>query len=213
MFKPSFLIAEDQSIVRMGTSLLIKDLYPQAFIAEADNFDETIKILQTNHFDLLILDIRMPGGDNLHMVEAVKLRRPDIAILVFTNYDEHIYGPKFLQAGVKGYLSKMADTDTIKSAITRILNGEKYMSLQVKEDLSDNKANPPLHYGHSTLSDREIEVMQLLIRGKSSTQIKEMLNIHSSTVSTYKARIFEKMQVCNVIELIEKVSLLNETTG
>lgn len=207
---PAILIAEDYSVVRMGTILLIGELYPEAQIAEVETFDEVLKELDKCFFDLLLLDIHIPGGDNLQMIEAVHLRQKGLAILVFSSYEEQLYAIRYLQAGARGYLQKRSSPGEIKKAIQTVLNGGKYMSKEVNEQLL-NRMLEPGNKGDdiSTLSNREIEVMKLLAKGASASEIKAVLNIQDSTISTYKTRIFEKLNVSNVIELAEKLRLLN----
>lgn len=208
---PTILIAEDQSVVRLGTIILIKELYPDAEIREVQTFDEVLKHLSIRVFDLLILDIHIPGGDNLQMVEAVQMRQPDLPILIFSAYDEHLYALRYLQAGALGYLQKETEPENVKLAIKKVLNKERYISDKMQHQLLDNllydKSNA---YGNTNaLSNREMEVMNLLIKGHSPSEIKIILNIQSSTISTYKERIFGKMNVSNVMELAEKIRLIN----
>jgi two-component system invasion response regulator UvrY len=209
---PSFLLAEDHSVVRMGITLYIRALYSNATITEAVTFDETIKELNKGSFDLLILDINIPGGDNLEMIGAIRLRQPDIAILIFSSYDELIYGPAYLKAGVNGYLSKTSYAEEIQFAIQKILNGERYMSAAIQEKLLDDLLNQKKNTQGNTvsLSHREMEVMNLFIKGATAKDIKTLLNISDSTISTHKANIFEKMQVTNIIQLAEKVKSMGK---
>jgi len=207
---PTILIAEDHSVVRMGTAMLIREQYPEAVIREAETFDEVVEILAKESLDLLLLDIHIPGGDNLQMVEAVKLRQPNLPILIFSAYDEQLYAIRYLKSGAQGYLKKTAPHDEIKAAISKVLNGEKYISKIVQEQLVEQLLDPSKKQeGLSSLSNREVEVMQLLVKGASPAEIKSTLNIHDSTISTYKAKIFEKLNVTNVIELAEKVRLMD----
>ncbi len=207
---PSILIAEDHSIVRLGTIVLIRELYPDAQITEADTFDEAMQWLQQQQFDLLLLDIHIPGGDNLQMVEAVKVRQPDIPILIFSSYDEQLYALRYLQAGAYGYLQKESAAEEIRTAIRQVINREKYVSSRMQKHLLNHLLDPKRNQSDpmENLSNREIEVMQLLIKGHSPTEIKGILNIQYSTISTYKERIFEKMNVTNVIELADKIRQL-----
>lgn len=207
---PTILIAEDHSVVRMGTAMLIREQYPDAVIREAETFDEVVDILAKGPLDLLLLDIHIPGGDNLQMVEAVKLRQPGLPILIFSAYDEQLYAIRYLKSGAQGYLKKTAPPDEIKAAIRKVLGGEKYISKLVQEQLVEQLLDPTKKQeGLSSLSNREVEVMQLLVKGASPAEIKSTLNIHDSTISTYKAKIFEKLNVTNVIELAEKVRLMD----
>jgi DNA-binding NarL/FixJ family response regulator len=207
---PSILIAEDHSVVRMGIIFLVKELYADAEIIETETFDEAIQVLNKRHFDVLLLDIHIPGGDNLQMVEAVKLRQPATAVLIVSSYDEQLYALRYIRAGAHGYLQKNAGPEEIKKAIKKVLNNEKYISQLIREQLVMQKLDPNNKQNEvDTLSNRETEIMQLLVRGSSTSEIKETLNIQDSTVSTYKVKIFEKMQVSNVVELAEKLRLLN----
>lgn len=206
---PNILIADDHAIVRYGTTLIIKDLMPGVHVSEAENFSQVLKSLNQQRFDLLILDINIPGGNNLQMVDVVRLHQPQIRILIFSGYDEQLFALRYLQAGVDGYLVKHSPEDELKTAIRTILNNEKYISSTVRQHLlnglntkSDISRNPL-----QSLSNREMEVMQLLIKGSSVADIGSMLSLQISTVSTYKARIFDKLDVANIIDLAEKVRL------
>jgi len=207
---PDILIAEDHSIVRVGTVMLIRELYPSAKIAEAETFQEVLDELSKSTFKLLMLDIHIPGGDNLQMIDAVHLRQPGLPILIFSSYEEHMYALRYIQAGAKGYIQKRSPADEIKRAIQKVINNEKYISSEVQELLVNQMLDAKIT-GERTrsLSNREMDVMQLLIKGATTSEIKHALNLQDSTVSTYKAKIFEKLQVSNVIELAEKVRLLN----
>lgn len=206
---PNILIADDHTIVRYGAALIIKELLPGGQVTEAENFNQALKLLDSQSFDLLILDINIPGGNNLQMIDVIRLHQPRIKILIFSAYDEQLFALRYLQAGVDGYLVKHSPEDELKTAIRTVLNNEKYISPTVKQHLlnglttRNNIPQNPLH----TLSNRELEVMQLLIKGSSVAEIGTVLSLQISTVSTYKARIFEKLEVANVIELAEKVKL------
>lgn len=204
---PSFLIAEDHSVLRMGISMIIKEMYADAAITEADTFYETLKLLQQKPFDLLLLDIQLPGGDHLDMINAARQKQPGIPILIFSSYDEMLYGLNYMKAGANGYLSKTAPPAIAKVAIEKVLSGETYLSAPLQEKLI-NVALKPKHspeQSGTSLSPREMEVMQLLAKGYTGKEIKAALNIQDSTISTYKAKILEKMNVTNVIELAEKI--------
>lgn len=212
---PHFLIAEDHSVVRMGVIMLIREMYPTADIEEADTFDEVVKMLSRQRYDVLLLDIHMPGGDNIQMIDAARLRQPDIAILVFSSYDELLYAPGYLKAGADGYLSKKSQPEEMRTAIRKMLNREKYISTPVQDMLLNDLRRPGRGNGRraAVLSDRETEVMNLLIKGATAKEIKLALNIQHSTVSTYKNRIFEKLKVSNVIELAHKIRLSSSSSS
>jgi two-component system, NarL family, invasion response regulator UvrY len=211
MKEPNYhvLIADDHSIVRYGTSFVIKELLPTGTIREAQNFDQALKLLDTHKFDLMVLDINIPGGNNLQMIDVIKLRQPNVKILIFSGYDEQLYALRYLQAGADGYLVKQATDGELKTAIQTIQNNDKYISHTVRQSLlnglSAKKAAP--HNPLTSLSNREMEIMQQLVIGAAVAEIGAALGLQISTVSTYKSRIFEKMKVNNVVELAEKVRL------
>ncbi|WP_149240101.1 response regulator transcription factor [Dyadobacter sp. 32] len=201
------LIAEDHAVVRIGTKHLLKSLIPESIISDVDDFDKIVQELQAKSFDLLILDINIPGGNNTKMVEAIRNISPGIRILVFSSYDEQQYGLLYLQAGADGYLSKEAPEEEFKSAVLSVLDNKKYMS-QDMQQLNINRLINPKEYLPDpvvTLSPRETDVLNLLKEGLGTAKIAEKLNLQLSTVSTYKARIFEKLGVKNIVELITKL--------
>ncbi|MBC7935575.1 MAG: response regulator transcription factor [Rhizobacter sp.] len=202
---PVILIAEDHLVVRMGTTLLIKDLYPDAVVVEADSFDIALKEMKTRNFDLVILDIHLPGGDNTNMIDAIKIRQKEAYILVFSSYEEEIYALRYIDSGADGFLSKKSSGEETRSAIRKVLNGEKYISSKVQYQLLQQRINAkqPRAKDH-VLSNREFEVMNLLVQGVSNAEIKLRLGISASTLSTYKNQIFKKMNVNNIVELVEK---------
>lgn len=202
---PTILIAEDLSVIRIGVIFLIKELYPNAEIVEAETFEQILSLVTTRDFDLLILDINIPGADNFQVMEAIQLRSADLPVLIFSGLDEQLYALHYIRAGAMGYLSKRAPTEKMKSAIQQVLKGEKFISKEVQKLLINSLVNTKKgNIEFERLSARELEVMKLLIRGAGNPEIKAILNIRDSTISTYKNRIFEKMNVSNVIELSEK---------
>ncbi|NLR67595.1 response regulator transcription factor [Chitinophaga varians] len=208
------LIADDHSIVRLGIKQIICSLPGNMHVTEAKTFDETISFIEQQHFDLLVLDINMPGGNNLQMIQAVKLRQPDVRILICSAYEEIMYALGYLQTGADGYIEKNSPDDDFKTAINSVLAGEKYISRAVREQLinkytkqQDHRPNP-----FSVLSGREVEVMNLLTKGLPLIKIAEILHLQLTTVSTYKARIFEKTGVKNVIALVEKAQMYQVTS-
>jgi two-component system, NarL family, invasion response regulator UvrY len=203
------LIADDHAIVRYGTNLLVKEVLPEGIIQEAVTFEQMIQLLDTQPFDLLILDINIPGGNNLQMIDVVRLRQPAVKILIFSGYDEQLFAIRYLQAGANGYLMKHSPQSELKTAIQVILKNEIYASAEVKQHMLHNlsERKQQVHNPLLTLSDREMEVMQQLITGAPIASIAKSLNLQISTVSTYKTRVFEKLQVSNVVELVEKVRL------
>lgn len=201
------LITDDHGIVRYGIMLIIKDLFPSVIIHQADSFETMMKMLPARHYDLLILDINMPGGNNFQMIDAIRLKQEDIKILMFSAYEEQLYAVRYLQAGVNGYLQKNSSEQEVKNALESVIYKGHYTSPALRDHLVNNMVNKGAVNPIELLSNREIEVAKFIVQGESVQNIAKALNIQVSTVSTYKNRIFEKLEVNNVAELIEKFRL------
>lgn len=199
------LIADDHSIVRLGTSLLLKDEFGAVAIFEAANFDQVIDQISKNQFDLILLDINMPGGDNLEMISSIRLKNKNVKILVFSSYEESVFAMRYIHAGASGYLGKDTEEEVVIQAVKTVLKGDKYISEKLVQQQLNNVNNNRSEI--ATLSDREWEILNLLLKGSSTSEIAHILNLRLNTISTYKIRIFQKMNVSNIVELIEKVKL------
>ncbi|WP_207428524.1 response regulator transcription factor [Pedobacter sp. SYSU D00535] len=199
----TILIADDHAIVRHGITLVVKDILPQAMVYEADSFTAAVRALTANAVDLLILDINIPGGNNVEMIEHVKTVFPSTKVLMFSGYDELLYSERCIALGASGYLSKNASPSDIKNAIRTVLSGRTYISEEVKSSSVGGENGNLL----SLLSNRELEVAMLLVQGLGVIEISKSLNLQTSTVSTYKNRVFEKLRISNLADLIEKFKL------
>lgn len=199
------LIADDHSIVRLGTSLLLRDEFGELDIYEASNFQQVLDLIKIFEFDLIMLDINMPGGDNLEMISSILKINSSIKILVFSSYEESVFAMRYIQAGAFGYLSKDTDEEVVIKAVNTVLKGDKYISEKlVQTQLANYRSNKD---EFSSLSEREWEIMNYMIKGQSTTEIAQLLDLRLNTISTYKVRIFQKLSVNNIVELIEKAKL------
>lgn len=203
----SFLIADDHSIVRQGVSLLIKELFFNVKIFHAGSFKETLKIASENKIDLLILDINFPDGNSLSIMSEAKAMQPDMKILIFSALDEDIYALRYLNAGASGYLNKGSNEDEMKQALKSMMVSGKYITQNIKDRILDSYISKKPINPLEQLSNREVEVARLLIKGFGNLEIAEMLNIKKSTVSTFKNRIFEKLEIDNLADLIDFFNL------
>ncbi len=203
------LIVEDHAIVRMGIDFLITDMFQQVDVQQAASFTLALTLLQKNKFDLIILDINIPGGEHSRMINSIRAIQDNARILVFSGSEEEIYALHYLHAGANGFLSKGSSEDEYKVAITAVINDEKYISSKVQQQMVKNILDSK--YASSNpledLSKRELEVMYLLIQGKWTKEIATILDLKETTISTYKSRIFEKLEVTNVIEMFKKLEL------
>lgn len=205
----TFLIADDHSIVRQGVALLIKELFFNANILQAGNFKDTLKTLKETKVDLLVLDINFPDGNSLNIMAETRAIQPDIKILIFSAYDEDIYALRYLNAGASGYLSKGSSEDEMKLALRSMMVSGKYITQNIKDRILDSYISKKPINPLEQLSNREVEVARLLIKGYGNMEIAEMLQIKKSTVSTFKNRIFEKLEIDNLADLIDFFQLYN----
>ena len=203
------LIADDHAIVRKGLKIVVNELFPDSICDEACNGDDIFFLIKKTHYSLLILDINMPFTDSVALVSNLLVYQKETKILVFSMNAEDLYAKRFLKLGAMGYLHKESKPEEIKKAIQTVLEGKIYMSQQLNdklmnEMLKESNANP-----FEKLSDRELEIVRYFLLGYSVTDIKKTLNIHASTIGTYKMRLFEKLKVKNALELSKLAVLYN----
>ncbi|WP_177733749.1 response regulator transcription factor [Flavobacterium inviolabile] len=208
----NLLLADDHSVVRQGVSLILKYSLPNIKIVQTDTLNGILEKLRNEPFDLLILDINLPGGNNVSMIEKIKSIRPEIKILMFSAFEEDVYAIRYINAGANGYLNKLGNEEEIVEAVGKVLKTGNYISENLKEKLindllNKNKSGNPLE----KLSNRELEISRLLVSGYGNLEIANHLNIQMSTVSTYKGRIFEKLDVKNVVSLADLFKLYEES--
>lgn len=208
--QPSFLIADDHGIVRNGLAVMINQKFENPTVFQAGNFQDIMALFENNKIDLLILDINFPDGNALKILPVVKIMQPDVKVLMFSTFDEEIYALRYIKAGADGYLSKLSPPDEIERALESIIKTGKYTSDKIKDKLMDsflqNKSANPLE----NLSAREMEIATLFVKGYGNLEISNELNLKATTISTYKGRVFEKLSVNNLPDLIQIFNLHNE---
>jgi two-component system invasion response regulator UvrY len=189
------LIADDHPAVRAGIRQLLKDDSSVTEIGEAGSGDETIACLQSGHWDMLILDINMPGRSGLDVLRNVRASFPDTKVLVLSGFSERQYGLSAIKAGASGYLPKECAPQDLLTATRAIMKGRRYVSSQMAEMLiSDPKSDSdqPLH---SCLSQREFQIFYKIAAGRAVSAIGRELSLSVKTVSTYRSRILQKMNL------------------
>ena len=195
------LLADDYSIVRSGVRFLIEDIFPQVQINEAGDEAEIMQSLKSHFYDLIILDIGIPGIDFSNMMNWIRISFPDTRLLVFSMFPEEIYGIRCLKMGARGYLRKTAPNDEIITAIRLVLGGKKYISIRLTDLLLESGLEQKAENPFTNLSLRELEIVKHLNDGMSLPGICDVLKIQYSTANTYKRRIFEKLGVHTVHSL------------
>lgn len=208
----SFLIAEDHKLLRKICKQILIDAYPTAAFEETDNIAEIIETLEKRKVDVLVLDVHLTDGNTLTILHLIKAKYPDTRVLFFTMCPEDIYGKRILNNGADGFLSKRADESELREAIETIISGEKYISRKLQRQMADEVITKKMSNPFDRLSDREFEVMILLLQGKSLTDIGADLALQVSTVSTHKTRLFDKLNVTTLMEL-SKIAAAYEITS
>ncbi|HEU0227965.1 MAG TPA: response regulator transcription factor [Arachidicoccus soli] len=195
------LIADDHSAIRIGVKQICTAEFPSMQFGEAVNFAEVFQKIQETNWDLLILDIDLPGRNGLDILKQIKAQKLNVPVLIFSFHNEEQIALRALKTGAAGYLSKdAADLELIK-AINQILSGKKYISQAISEKLISLLENTHNREPHELLSDREYQTFVLIASGKNVTEIAEILSLSKPTISTYRARILEKMQLKNNAEI------------
>ncbi len=197
------LIADDHAIVREGLKQIISEIPEIQEIDEAsDGFDVFLK-LEKSKYDILLLDISMPGKSGLDVLKEVKERYPGISVLVLSVHSEEQYAKRVLKAGANGFIPKHADPEELKKAILKASEGKKYITSHLAEMLAEEIAGSKNQPAHEILSDREFQILTMIAKGYSNKEISETLFLSDKTISTYKTRILEKLNLNNTAELIK----------
>ena len=195
------LIVDDHAVVRHGVKQILNEQFHAAVIGEAQNAEEMMEQVRKADWDIVVLDVGMPGKSGLVALKELKQLRPKLPALVLSAYPEDQLALRMLKAGASGYLSKDSAPNELVQAIRKILAGGKFVSSAVAELLALNLESDWEKPLHEQLSDRVYQVMCLIAVGKSLKDIADDLCVSISTVNTYRARILEKMQLKNNTEL------------
>ena len=196
------LIADDHAVVRRGLREILADALPNARFSEAGNGDQLLGLLANSRAELVVLDVNMPGRTGLDVLRDVKKAYPRLPVIILSVQPEDQYALRCLKAGASAYLNKDSAPEELAVVAQKVLAGGRYISPRVAETLFaviDERDGKPLH---ELLSDREHEVMRMIVSGVALTEIGERLHISVKTVSSYRARIMEKMRMKNNAELI-----------
>ncbi|HXC79478.1 MAG TPA: response regulator transcription factor [Candidatus Acidoferrum sp.] len=196
------LIADDFPILRRGLKEILMRELDGVTCGEAGNGEQVLDQIQSHDWDLLILDITMPGRGGLDVLRNLKALRPKLPVLVLSMHPENQYGKRVLKAGASGYMNKECAPEELMKAVGKLLGGGRYVSPALAETLALDLSRDDGRPAHETLSDREFEVLRKIASGKTVGQIAEELHLSVPTVSTYRARILEKMSLSTTAELM-----------
>jgi two-component system, NarL family, invasion response regulator UvrY len=189
------LIADDHAIVRKGLKQILLEEYPSAVIGEVGDAEMLLKEVINKEWDIVISDMNMPGRSGLDALSQIKQAAPQLPVLIMSMYPEDQYALRVLKAGASGYLGKDAIHEEIIKAIQTVQLGKKFITPTVAERLAAALGEDTSLQPHESLSDREFDVFKLLASGKSVSEIAAQLSLSTTTVSTYRSRIMEKMNI------------------
>lgn len=189
------LLADDHAVVRQGVKQILAEAFTQVTFGEAQNAHDLMALVGSERWDIVVLDLNMPGGNGLEALKQIKSDRPLLPVLILSMFPEDQYAVRTLRAGASGYLNKESAPEELVLAIRKILHGGEYISASVADELvfyARNEDDQPL-YKH--LSDREYQVLCLIASGKEVKEISTELSLSAKTISTYRARLLEKMNM------------------
>ena len=197
----SILLVDDHVIIRRGLKIFISNIISFAQVDEAESGDVAFQKIKKNDYDLLILDVNMPGTDSFGLVENILVVKPDSRILMLSMNPEEIYAKKYLKLGAMGYIGKDAPEEEIRLAIETVLNGKRYISASLSQVLAEQAIGRGMDNPFEKLSPQEFKIIQYMMKGDSVSEISNKLHLHTSTIGTHKARIFKKLNCRNVVDL------------
>ncbi len=197
------LLADDHAVVRQGVKQILIESFPRATFGDAQSTHELLQLILRERWDIVVLDLSMHGSNALDALKQIKHERPELPVLILSTYPEDQYAVRTLRAGASGYLNKECAPEELVQALRRILQGKKYISASVGEELEfelhrKRADGRPLH---ADLSDREYQVLCMLASGKKVSEIAIELALSPKTISTYRARVLQKMHLQTNAEL------------
>jgi two-component system invasion response regulator UvrY len=196
------LVADDHAVVRRGLVQILAEAPDMVVAGEASTGREVLQAVWKHDYDVLVLDIAMPEGGGLEVLQQLQTLKPDLRILILSMYPEKQYAVRALKTGAAGYMTKESVPDELIAAIRKVARGGKYVTQSLAEQLASELRGEVEKEPHQTLSDREYQVMTLLAAGKSVTDVATELSLSVKTVSTYRARILEKLNLKSTAEII-----------
>jgi DNA-binding NarL/FixJ family response regulator len=193
---------DDHAVVRRGVRELLTDSFPDCEVVESATGEDAVRTFAEGSWDLVVLDLEMPGRGGLDALKGIRVHRPQVPVLVLSAHAEDQYAIRALRAGARGFVTKQSASDELVLATRKLLAGVPYVSASLAEHLASILARTPDRPPHETLSDREMQVFRMLASGKSVKEIGAELALSDKTISTYRARVLEKMNLRSNAELM-----------
>ena len=197
------LLADDHSLIRQGIMFILEEIEVDAKVIQASNLQQITEQICANKIDIAVIDAHFPDGNSITILPEIKTLAPEIRILIFTGIDEAANALKFLKAGANGFISKMSEEEEIKNAILTIMKDGEYLSPQTQSLLMNSMRNSKAINPLFRLTERELQIAKMYASGNSNLEIANQLDVKQNTVSTIKRRIFEKLKIENIVELIQ----------
>lgn len=197
------LIADDHTIMREGLKRILDGIDDIQVVAEAVDGHDTLAKARLANFDVLLMDLSMPGKSGVDLIRQIKDEMPKLPILILTMHEEEQYAVRAIRAGARGYLTKESAGTQLVTALRKVASGRPYISIEVAEQLAMSAMPADNNLPHTLLSDREFEVFGHLVKGKSITEIGDLLHLSVKTVSTHKTRIMQKMERNTLSDLVQ----------
>ena len=195
------LIADDHAIVRQGLRQILSDTPDLTVAGEAENGVQAVQMVRTGEWDVVLMDVSMPDRNGIDALKIIKKEFPRLPVLILSMYPEEQYAIRALKAGAAGYLTKQSAPELLVTAIRQVASGKKYVSPSLAEELANAIGDDSERLPHEKLSDREYQTLCMIASGKTPTELAEALNLSVKTVSVYRARLLEKMNLRNNAEL------------
>lgn len=195
------LVADDHAVVRNGLKQIVSDTPDMVVTAEASNGQEALNKALEDDYDIVLLDITMPDRSGLDILKEIKSQKPELPVLILSMHPEEQYAVRALKAGAAGYLTKESAPEELIRAMRRVSGGGKYITSSLAEKLASVLKTGTEEPLHQALSDREYQVLCMIASGKRVKQIANELLLSTKTISTYRSRILQKMNMNNNIEL------------
>ena len=196
------LIADDHAIVRQGLRLILSETDDLVVAGEAEDGADAMILARQQPWDVFLLDVTMPNRDGIDTLKQLKKEFPRSPVLILSMHPEEQFAVRALKAGASGYLNKQSAPEQLVTAIRQVATGKKYVSAAVAQQLANAISDDSDKSPHERITDREYQVLSLIASGKTLTQVAETLNLGVATVSTYRARLLEKMGLRSTAELI-----------
>jgi two-component system, NarL family, response regulator, fimbrial Z protein, FimZ len=201
-------LADNYPVVHFGVKSYFKDHSDISIVANVGNFSMVKDVLATKEIDVLIVDLDLDGLASIYEVKALLKNFPKTKILIFSNYAEQLYAPNAIKAGVSGYVHKTSKLETLGTAIAKVNQGNIVMNDSVKRSLALISKQSKSERLYRKLSNREVEVLRYLSDGKKNNEVATILNLNEKTISTYKLRLLQKLNVTNLVDLVNKAKTL-----